>query len=210
MARMHVVRHPTRPPGPQPGIRLPWFRVRPRLTVAVAAGLFVLVFVVRVLDSTALDAVNMLYALPVSLVALAFGRTAGIASGALAVAMVATWTLVGDVDLSLLGWASRAVPLLLLGGLLGDASDRLDAADARGRALEMAAQRHRDATEVNDTLVQGMAAAKWSLESGRTDAGLATLSETLELGHQLVSELMREGEMGLDGHRPPHRPGRDA
>jgi surface antigen len=126
-------------------------------------------------------------------------------AGLLAVGLVAAWVVLDDVELSALGWASRVLPLLLLGGLLGDASDRLAAADARRRALEAAAQRHRDATEVNDTLVQGMAAAKWAFEAGRTESGLRTLTETLEVGHQLVSKLLREADMGLDGHRPPER-----
>ena len=204
---MERMRAPTRAAS-GPAVRLPWFRAHPGWTVVVAGGLFLAVFVLRVLDSEELDAVNLLYALPVALVALAFGRSAGFAAGVLAVALVAAWSLLSDIDLSALGWASRAIPLLLLGVLLGDAADRLEVVDERRRALENAAQRHRDATEVNDTLVQGMAAAKWSLEAGRTEAGVAMLSETLELGHKLVSELLREADMGPGGHRPPGRAGR--
>ena len=121
----------------------------------------------------------------------------------LAFALVWLWTQVDSVDLTVIGWVSRIVPLVLLGGLLGDASERLVAGQQRERALEIAAQRQRDATEVNDTLVQGMASAKWSLEAGRHEAGLATLTQTLELGHQLVSRLLRDANMGPNGHRPP-------
>jgi hypothetical protein len=185
------------------GSHLPWFRDRPALTVGVAAVLFVAVFAVRLLVGDVEDALNLLYTLPVALVAMAFGRNAGIGAGLLAVVLVGAWVLIDDVDLSPLGWASRVVPLLLLGGLLGDASDRLVMADARQRALEAAAQRHRDATEVNDTLIQGMAAARWALEAGRHESGLRTLTQTLEHGHELVSKLLREADMGLDGHRPP-------
>lgn len=184
---------------------LPWFKGRPRWVVGVAAVLYLSVFLLRLLVGEAEDALNMLYALPVALIALAFGRSAGIAAGLLAVALVGAWVLIDDIDLSVLGWASRVVPLLLLGGLLGDASDRLAAADTRQRVLEAASQRHRDATEVNDTLVQGMAAAKWALEAGRYESGLRTLEETLEVGHELVSKLMRDADMGYNGHRPPVR-----
>lgn len=183
----------------------PWFRERPGRTVAVAAALFGAVFALRMLGNAPEDAVTMLYALPIALLALAFGRTMGLGAGVFAVGLVAAWAVWRDVDLSALGWASRITPLLLLGALLGDASDRLAAADLRQRALEAAAQRHRDATEVNDTLIQGMAAAKWSLEAGSHDAGLRTLEETIALGHDLVSKLMREADMGLNGHRPPRR-----
>jgi hypothetical protein len=188
-------------PQPARNAQTPWFRERPQWAIAVAAALFVAVFALRISTGTADDAINMLHALPVALVALAFGRTAGVLAGVLAVALVGAWVAIDDVELSALGWASRVVPLLLLGGLLGDASDRLAAAFATQRAMEAAAQRHRDATEVNDTLVQGMAAAKWAFEAGRTEAGLRTLEETLEVGHELVSKLMRDADMGLDGHR---------
>jgi hypothetical protein len=195
----------TRPARDARGTQRAWFRERPQWAATVAAALFAGVFTLRLTTGNTDDAINMLYALPVALVALTFGRTPGVLAGLLAVALVAAWVLLDDVELSALGWASRVLPLLLLGGLLGDASDRLAAADARRRALEAAAQRHRDATEVNDTLVQGMAAAKWAFEAGRTESGLRTLTDTLEVGHQLVSKLMRQADMGLDGHRPPER-----
>ncbi len=185
--------------------RAPWFRAQPLWTLAVAGVLFVAVFTMRLTVGDATDAVNLLYALPVSLVALAFGRKAGVAAGVAGVALVSGWALLAGADLSVLGWTSRMVPLLLLGYLVGDASDRLEAADQRERTYAAVAQRHRDATEVNDTLVQGMAAAKWSLEAGRHETALKTLEDTLELGHELVSKLMRDADMGLDGHRPPAR-----
>jgi|SRR5680860_572120 len=184
---------------------VPWFRDRARWAIAAAVALFVAVFAMRLLIGDAEDAVGLLYALPVALVAVAFGRAAGIAAGLLAVVLVLTWAAVLEVDLTALGWASRVVPLLLLGGLLGDASDRLAVAEARQRAMDAAEQRHREATEINDTLIQGMAAAKWALEAGRHNVGISTLDATLEVGHELVSKLLREADMGLDGHRPPQR-----
>lgn len=194
--------------GPQraEGVPLPWFRARPHWAVGVAIALALVVFMTRLLIGDApRDAVSMLYMLPIALLALAFGRTAGITAGLVACCLVAFWVVARDIELSPVGWTSRLVPFLLLGGLLGDASDRLAVATERQRALEAAAQRQRDAAEVNDTLVQGMAAAKWALEAGRVEAGLQTLTATIELGHQLVSKLLRESDMGLDGHRPPAR-----
>lgn len=184
---------------------LPWFRNRARWAIVVAASLFAAVFALRLLTGDAEDAVSLLYALPVALVAVAFGRTAGVTAGLIAVVLVVTWAAVREVDLTLLGWASRVVPLLLLGGLLGDASNRLALAGARQLAMDAAEQRHREATEINDTLIQGMAATKWALEAGRYNVGLSTLEKTLEVGHELVSKLLREADMGPGGHRPPQR-----
>ncbi len=183
----------------------PWFRARPRTALVVAALLFTVVLAVRFSVEDPVEAVSMLYVLPVALVALAFGRRAGLAAGFVALGLVAFWVAVVGTELSVVGWVARLVPFVVLGWLLGDASDRLEAAESRRAALEAAAQRHRDATEVNDTLIQGMAAAKWALEAGRTESGLQTLGETIELGHQLVSELLRDADMGVNGHRPPVR-----
>lgn len=55
--------------------------------------------------------------------------------------------------------------------------------------------------EVNETLLQGMVAAMWSLERGRHEDGLRTLRETIMLGHANVSRLMREASMGPSGLR---------
>ena len=180
---------------------VPWFQARPRLTVAVVVLLYLGIFVIRVLTGTPRDATNMLYALPIALAALAFGRRAGAAAGCGAVLLVVAWVVIDSVDLTVWGWTSRIVPMLLLGVLLGQASDRLRLADERSRRLETAAQRHQDAVEINDTLVQGMVAAKWSLESGRADDGLRTLNDTITVGHHLVSELMRDTDMGPAGQR---------
>jgi hypothetical protein len=52
--------------------------------------------------------------------------------------------------------------------------------------------RHRKAVEIKDSLVQGMAAAKWSIEAVRMETGLEMLTESLDRGHRLVSQLIRE------------------
>lgn len=184
----------------------PWFRVRPGLALAVAGALYVLVFALRMArGADAADATNMLYTLPIALVAIGFGRLAGLVAGILGIALTGLWTVLLHVDLTGYGWASRALPMVLLGLLVGDASGRIRAGEMYRRSLEGAAQRHRDAVEINDTLVQGMAAVKWSLEAGRVEAALAQLNDTLETGHALVSDLMREAGMGLNGHRPRPR-----
>lgn len=184
--------------------RGPWFRERPALVAAVAAALFGAVLWLRLLSGGPEDAYSMLYVLPVALVAVSSGLRAGTAAGLVAVALMVLWAVVTDVSLSPAGWASRVVPLLLLGSLLGDASDRLARADSERRRLEAAALLHREAIEINDSLVQGMVAAKWSLESGQTDVGLRTLSDTIVRAHALVSGLVRRAGMaGRSEHLPP-------
>lgn len=170
----------------------PWFRSRPRETLLVAGALFVLVFALRLSVPGTELAVSLLFVLPISLLALARGVRAGLAAGLLAALLLAVWIRTAGVELSVLAWATRLVPLILTGLLLGDASDRLNRSEARRIALELAAERHAQAAEINDTLVQGMSSAKWSLETGDVEGGIRTLRETIGMGQQLVSELLRE------------------
>ncbi len=170
----------------------PWFRSRPRETLLVAGGLFVIIFALRLsLPGTEL-AVSLLFVLPISLLALARGVRAGLAAGLLAALLLVVWIWTAGVELSALAWGTRLVPLILTGLLLGDASDRLNRSEARRIALELAAERHAQAAEINDTLVQGMSSAKWSLETGDVEGGIRILRETIGMGQQLVSELLRE------------------
>jgi K+-sensing histidine kinase KdpD len=177
-------------------VREPWFRARPEITIAVSVICYAAIFTLRLLMGDARDAYSMLYVLPVALLATAFGGRVGTIAGVVAVALVVVWVVVDDVTLSPMGWLSRVVPLLVLGVLVGDAADRLRRADEERAQLAAAARLHQEAIEINDSLIQGMAAAKWSLEAGRTETALATLDETIALGHRLVSGLIREAGIG--------------
>jgi hypothetical protein len=183
-------------------LREPWFKRHPAAAMAVGASLFVAVFVLRVAarDDPG-SGVTTLFLLPIALFAFGWGVRGGLIAGLAAIVLTYAWVVVDDVELSALGWVARFVPPLLVGGLLGHAADRIGQAHEVRRAHDVAVVRHRQAVELNDTLIQGMAAAKWSLEAGRTEAGLAGLTDALEKGHRMVSELLREADMGLDGHR---------
>jgi hypothetical protein len=183
----------------------PWFGGRPVLTVAVAVALFAAVVVLRFAVQTPQDPVTLLFCLPVALLAMAFGLRAGLLAGLTGVLLIVLWVGVRQVDLSALGWATRIVPILLLGVLLGDAADRLHRSEDKRRLLESAAQRHRDAVEINDSVVQRLSAAKWALEAGHAGRALEIITQTLDVSQGLVSDLLRDADMGTDGERgrPP-------
>jgi hypothetical protein len=169
---------------------------RPALVLTLAGILFAGVLTLRLLAGDAADAYSMLYAFPVALVATAFGMRAGAGAGLLAVALIGLWAVTDDVSLTPVGWASRALPMLLLGVLVGEATDRSHRIELERRSFEAAALLHREAIEINDSLVQGMAAARWSLEAGNTDAALRMLDDTIARAHDLVSDLIRRAGMG--------------
>lgn len=178
----------------------PWFRRFPGLSSAVAGVLFAIILVLRLMDGSPSDAISMLYALPVALLAVTFGLRAGAAAGVLAVGLTVLWVAVDHVDVTPIGWASRIVPMLLIGVLIGQATDHARRADRERRRLEGKALLHREAIEINDSLVQGMAAAKWSIEGGRVESGTAILEETMAQAQDLVSGLIRRADMGSRTH----------
>jgi hypothetical protein len=185
----------------------PWFSRRARLALAGVLAMFASITVVRfALGNDASVAITLLYVVPISLAALAWGRVAGMIASAAALALLALWVQVADVDLTVLGWSARVVPILLVGLLLGDASDRLRRAE---RAHVEQAERellHRQAVEINDSLLQGMAAAKWALEAERHDVAHERLTDAIASGQKLVAGLIRDSAMGpLDGVSDTHR-----
>lgn len=186
----------------------PWFRRRPRVSIAVAVVLFAAILALRLTTGGATDATTMFFVLPISLLAVTFGLAGGLAGGLVSVGLVLAWVIADDVPLSPIGWATRALPMLLLGALLGHAADLLRRSEAQRAQLDEAAHWHRQAVEINDSIVQGLAAAKWSLEAGRLDRGLTVVTDTLEQAEAMVSQLLRDAEMGPGGAHAPggHEP----
>ena len=167
----------------------PWFQGHRRVTVAVAATLYAGVLAASL--AVPADEVAMLYALPVALLAVAFGRRGGLAGAALAVALFAV-----SAD-SVLGLATGVVAMSLLGLLLGDATDRIiaDQRRARRQALEQEhfdeeRRRHREALTLHDSVVQGIAAGIWMLDVGKNEGALEALTSTMRVAQHLVAELL--------------------
>lgn len=168
----------------------PWFWLRPALAVTVSVVLFAGIIVLRWTVGSVDDAISMLYVLPVALLALTFGRRTGLVAGLLAVSLLVLWVVTAGESLSAWGWLSRATPLLLLGVLVGDAADRIrDAAEDERRAAAVRLLQ-REAAEINDRVLQQMAAAKWMLEAGRTDDGIDILASTMDTAQELVGRML--------------------
>jgi hypothetical protein len=164
-----------------------WLRARPRLAVAVAVALFAGIFLLRQAIDGPADAVCLLYVLPIALVAFAFGAWAGAAAGAFGFALFLVWAVMEDVSFGPVGWLARAVPMLLLGVLVGGAAEQQRRAAAAERELLLAHVRARQVAELNDSLIQRLAVAKWAAESGMHDRSLDVLIETIEAAQSVVS-----------------------
>tara|TARA_R100000306_G_C4333044_1_gene121272 strand:- start:188 stop:781 length:594 start_codon:yes stop_codon:yes gene_type:complete len=174
----------------------PWFRRHPQYAAMVTAALFAVVTLLRLTGGDEADATGLLYALPVALAAMAFGRVVGTTAALSAAGLLVAWAAGHpEVSLSALGWASRVVPLVLLGVLVGAASDAVEDAAATRLALAVAATRRRDAAEVNDEILQRLTVAKWRLEAGSGDDAAALLDEAMTQAQHLVSSLLEDVEL---------------
>jgi hypothetical protein len=171
-----------------------WFVDRPRLTVVTAVVLAIGAAAMLVAGGEAATAAPSLLCLPVALLATAFGLRGGIGAAAGAVLLVGGWALAWH-GLGAVGWIARTGPLALLGPLLGHATDRLRRAEAALAGLADAERRQRDAVQLNDTIVQSLAAAKWALERSDLPGGLQIVDETLERCNRMVSDLIRGAEL---------------
>jgi signal transduction histidine kinase len=172
----------------QPG---PWFRWHPALAVALAITLYAGVFTLRLAVDGTTEAITLLYVLPIALLATAFGLRAGVLAGTGAVVLLGAWVLADGVTLTPLGWLARVVPMLLWGVLLGYASDRIRAAAEAERKVMAAALREREAAEINDSVIQRLSAAKWSLEAGDHERSMELLIDSIETAQGLVADLLR-------------------
>ena len=171
-------------------VREPWFTQHPDLALAVALACFAVIFTLGLTVEGAVDAFTFMFVLPISLVALAFGLRAGLVGGVVAVGLMMLWVFVGYGSLTPLGWISRGVPFLLLGGLLGSSSDHIREARRAERYALAVALLQRESVEINDSVVQGIAAAKWLLEAGEVQRAIGALDDTAALAQDLVSRVL--------------------
>jgi signal transduction histidine kinase len=174
----------------------PWFRRNPQWAALVTAALFVAVTVLRLVATHEADAAGLLYALPVALAAMAFGRAVGTTAALCAAGLLWAWVAGHpEVSLTAVGWASRVVPLVLLGVLVGAAADAVEEGTEARLALAVAEVRRRDAAEVNDEILQRLTVAKWRLEGGSADGAAVLLDEAMVQAQQLVSTLLEDVEL---------------
>jgi K+-sensing histidine kinase KdpD len=177
---------------------IPWFRAHRLVAAEVILATSIAVFVLQMLDGHASDAVALLYVLPISLAATAFGLAGGLA-GASAAYMAFAFVTFGSstAQVGLDGWISRGAAMFLLGGLLGRATDQSRRADRLAlehqRSRLVTEERNRrlgEAIELSDSILQQIAAAKWMIEQGDSTRAVGLLASALRSGQQMVGELL--------------------
>jgi signal transduction histidine kinase len=118
---------PTRIPSLVVSSRLPvrgWIERRV-VVLGLAAGLVATIFVLRQTTGEVSDPIALTYVIPISLVALELGLSAGLACAALALGLVGIWGLSAHADLDPTGVLSYGAAFLAVGGAAGHFSNRM-------------------------------------------------------------------------------------
>lgn len=109
-------------------------------TVAIVLVLFAGVYVLQAKDTNPADALEVLYVVPIALLALRFGLRGGLVGALIGLALIVVWDLAGgEFDVTVLGNLGWAIAFLLLGTLLGSFVDHR-------RRLEAEISRYYDAS----------------------------------------------------------------
>ena len=92
--------------------------------LAALAG-FVLVFALRLVRDDPGDGITFLYIVPICVIAIEFGRTWGVVSGLVALALVVVWSAIDDTGLTFVAYLTRGVSFVVVGWVTGRMADRL-------------------------------------------------------------------------------------
>lgn len=176
-----------------------WQGIGSWLAIVLSVVLFAAIALVRIYFDSTGDAVAILYAVPVALLAISFGARGGLAGAVVGYSLFAALTLhSGSDNVAPLGWCARGIGLFLLGGLLGHAVDHSRnlnswalAEQRRRLELEERNLRERAAVEISDSLIQGMSAAKWLAERDEAEKAIDVLTSTIQRGSSLVTDLLK-------------------
>src|ERR1039458_7742734 len=85
-------------------------------TVAIVLVLFAGVYVLQAKDANPADALEVLYVVPIALLALRFGLRGGLVGALVGLALIVVWDLAaGELDVTVLGNLGWAIAFLLLG-----------------------------------------------------------------------------------------------
>ena len=164
-------------------------RGHPFVPVVVAIGLFVVIFVLRLAVSETDARITGFYVVPIAVLATVYGLRVGALAACAASVLVVAWVEIDGISQTPLVWVGLIVPLVLVGLLVGETSDRLRAASIAESASFASRLGAVEAAEIRDLILPPLAAARESLEAGRVPEGLAALTEGIIAAERLKEHL---------------------
>ena len=170
----------------------------------VAAALFVAVLALMYALDDPVQAVSIVFVVPIALCALALGVRGGIAGALTATVLLVVWVVSNDHELGVAGWCSRLVAFGTIGVVVGRYENL-------AREFEARRLGERYAAEVHDGVVQQLVVARYQLQAGDAAPAGASVDAALGAAKQIISDRMadvRPGDLRLewrekDGGAPP-------
>jgi PAS domain-containing protein len=115
----------------------PFMELSATATVGLALLLASAVYFLRLLDARVADVPLLLFVVPIALCAVRFGLRGGLLSAGLGFALTSLGYLTGGIAIGVIGYASQATVLFVVGGVVGHFADQL-------RTLERHLRRHEE------------------------------------------------------------------
>jgi len=104
----------------------------------LAAVCFVAVVALRIAVQDPSEPVALLFVIPIAVMAVEFGRMGGLVTAGLASLVFVLWAILSSADVSAIGYGTRLLAFLVLGGLVGHLTDQRARATAQSeRWFEM-------------------------------------------------------------------------
>jgi len=174
-----------------------------RMALAVLAGLlFAGVFVLLYAVNDTREGIAALFALPITVAALSFGRRGGIAGASLSVVLTLTWLITSDTHLGFFGWLARLIPFFVIGVAIGVYEDL-----TRRNERDQLAERY--ITELHDRVVQALVIASYALRDGGDPRARKAVDEALAGAKDIISSRLGSpapGDLRLEGETPSEAP----
>jgi PAS domain S-box-containing protein len=105
-------------------------------SLVAAAAMLAIVFVLRIAIDNPHEGVNALYAIPILLMALEWGVLGGLVTAAVTVGLIGVSNSMDDVEVSVLGYLTRATGFVFVGVVVGIVTGRLRGALEKSRDSE--------------------------------------------------------------------------
>ena len=174
------------------------------LSLALVAGLFAGVTVLRWFIDRSGQAAALLYIVPITLGALRFGRRGAAGTAALGILAFIVLALVhGRGDLDLTGWSAPVLSMALVGYLAARLEELVRVHGERSRHLEQVCEAQHAALTASDSIVQQVAAVRWMLEAGKADEAAKVLDATVSQGIEKLSGGLSQYTPGDSADRVP-------
>ena len=151
--------------------------------------LYPVVLALRFAVDDPVEAIAILFVIPIALTALAAGQRGGLGGAVLSTGLLTVWVVVDDVHLGVGGWASRLAAFFIIGLIVGQY-------ESIAREYQRRLLGERYAAELQERVVQSLVLAGYQLGEQDLTAARTSVDEALAGAKEIIAERMVDIEPG--------------